>query len=300
MYFITDDLTKIDPKKISLGKTYVNPTKEVTNIYIKPDSKEILKQVLISTPNLELPWNKTYTNDDTSFNIEFCNNNSNFIDDFYNVCDKIISKVAKKRNIVERAQDHFKNYPNNAKALRFFNVKICDISMYDQLGSKMSVDKIMKEDVVKCLIMIKSCWIKDSKVGIDLRLIQVMRISPYSSINQKQYLLSSSNSATNDKHHQKYSKMVQIGVPPQSIINAINMDTTLNNDNKTIIKNKLGLNNLTGNDNNISSTVVPAAPPLPNNLGSKKQQYISLSSPLSSISIDELKRAKAKLKITNI
>lgn len=308
MYFIANSLCDIDTKLVLLGKTYNTPTREVTNIYIKNDGKS--KELMLCTDVLHIPWNKTYTNDDLSFNIEFCNNNNSFVEETESLCSKITKKICKKRSItnVERGTDHFKDYPNGSKSMRFFNVKIHDISVYDENGTVLNVSQISRNDDVKCLIHIKACWFRENKFGIEMYIVQMLRKSPYVSLNKRTMLLAEAFtqfSKEDEEIYNKYAKMLQVGVPLNSVQNAFSMDKTVKEDSKRTLSKKLGFTNV---DQVISIPPPPPPPPppmlMPNKLqivSNKKDERIqSTPTPASSLStlitINELQDAITKLK----
>jgi hypothetical protein len=137
----------------------------------------------------------------------------------------------KKRNLsLNISTDHFKEYPNQAKVLRFFNVKISDIVIYDEVGNPTLPNIIRKEDKVKCLIMLKSCWIKDSKIGIDLKLVQIMRTSPFSEINKKTHMV--------EKTPIRYNKNNQIHTPPPPPLPKIQLTLNVNSNPLSLISIK--------------------------------------------------------------
>lgn len=277
MYFIANSLCDIDMKHILIGKTYNTPTREITNLYIKENGKS--KELMLCTENLHIPWNKTYTNDELSFNIEFCNNNNNFIEELDSLCNKIIKRVCKKRNLtnIERGNDHFKDYPNTSKCIRFFNVKINDISVYNETGERLSISNISQSDVVKCLFHMKACWFRDGKVGIDMYIVQILRKSPYNSLNQKHMLLKDYSikfSKEDEEIYNKYAKMLQVGVPLNSVQNAFNMDQSIKESSKKSISEKLGFTSVVSLVNQVNSIPPPPPPPLP----TKKQLSMSKAS----------------------
>ena len=277
MYFIANSLCDIDMKHILIGKTYNTPTREITNLYIKEDGKS--KELMLCTENLHIPWNKTYTNDDLSFNIEFCNNNNNFIEELDSLCNKIIKRVCKKRNLtnIERGNDHFKDYPNTSKGVRFFNVKINDISVYDENGVCLNISNISKSDIVKCLFHMKACWFRDDKVGVDMYIVQILRKSPYNSLNHKHMLLKNLTtefSKEDEEIYNKYAKMLQVGVPSNSVQNAFNMDQSIKESSKKSIAEKLGFTSVVNPVSQVCSTPPPPPPPLP----TKKQLSMSKAS----------------------
>ena len=278
MYFIANSLCDIDMKHILIGKTYNTPTREITNLYIKENGKS--KELMLCTENLHIPWNKTYTNDELSFNIEFCNNNNNFIEELDSLCNKIIKRVCKKRNLtnIERGNDHFKDYPNTSKGIRFFNVKINDISVYDENGVCLNISNISKSDVVKCLFHMKACWFRDGKVGVDMYIVQILRKSPYNYLNQKHMLLKDSSirfSKEDEEIYNKYAKMLHVGVPLNSVQNAFNMDQSINESSKKSIAEKLGFTSVVSPVSQVNSKPPPPPPPP---LPTKKQLSMSKAS----------------------
>lgn len=245
MYFIANSLCDIDLKLIMNGTTYITPTREIANLYIKKEGKS--KEIMLCTDDLHIPWNKTYTNDELSFNIEFCNSNNSFIEEMNTFCMKLLKRICKKKNAtnLERGNDHFKDYPNGSKSIRFYNVKVCDIRVYDENGKTISVSQISRNDMVRCLFHIKSFWCNcDHKMGIELCVVQILRKSPYTTLNIENALLGSSCKKMSEKDleiYNKYSKMLQVGVPINSVQTAFNLDHNIDASMKPFIAQQLGL-----------------------------------------------------------
>lgn len=263
MYFIANSLCDIDLKLIINGTTYITPTREITNLYIKNDGKS--KELMLCTDDMYVPWNKTYANDELSFNVEFCNSNNSFIEELNAFCMKLLKRICKKKNVtnLERGNDHFKDYPNGSKSIRFYNVKVCDIRVYDENGKTITVSQINRNDMVKCLFHIKSFWHNcDHKMGIELCVVQILRKSPYAKLNIENALLGAASykqmSEKDLARYSKYSKMLQVGVPIISVQNAFNLDHNIDVSLKPIIAQQLGLN--------VTSYGTPPPPPPPPHL----------------------------------
>jgi hypothetical protein len=243
-YFIANSLCDVNIKNLIIGNTYNTPTREFTNIYIRDENRS--KDLLLSTKILCTPWNKTYTNDELSFNIEFCNHENNFIDELSVLCNKIFKKFCKNKYVglkVERGNDHFKVYPNESKVLRFFNVKTSDISVYDEDGSVLHISNISKSDMVQCLLHMKAFWYKDNKIGVELCIVQILRISPYRKLNDQNMLISQVKSSVNNEDHEiikEYTRMIQIGIPLLTVQHIMENNHTLSEVQKEMIKKKLG------------------------------------------------------------
>jgi hypothetical protein len=282
MYFIANSLCDIDLKLILNGTTYITPTREISNLYIKKDGKS--KELMLCTDDLYIPWNKTYANDELSFNIEFCNRNNSFIEELNAFCMKLLKRICKKKNVtnLERGNDHFKDYPNGSKSIRFYNVKVSDIRVYDENGKTISVSQISRNDMVKCLFHIKSFWCNcDHKMGIELCVVQILRKSPYATLNNENALLGSSFQKMSEKDveiYNKYSKMLQVGVPINSVQTAFNLDHNIDVSMKPFIAQQLGLNRSSFEANHPCiphSPPPPPPPPPPSALLSSRSTTIS-------------------------
>jgi hypothetical protein len=309
-FFVMNKLNKLSSKKLVFGSSYKTPIKECVPIFRQDDSNvNFLKQILVSTPVLQMPWNITYTNDEKSFNIEVCNLNNSFIDELESACNKIITKYIKKYNFTGANiyLENFKEYPNFSKSLRFYNVRIDDIAVYDDKGHHDEILNLKKDDSVKMLILISSCWLKSSsekhspsKVGIDLKLVQIMRLSPYANIHNNLNILISEQSLkednkggslTKDDHNiTKFSKMIKVGISPDRVLLAIKNDISIEEIVKTSLIKHLNLIDTTSSyDKQIPmSQKIPAPkekPPLKGTIGI-----------MSIFSAKELIEARANLK----
>jgi hypothetical protein len=254
-YFVMNKLNKLSSKKLVFGSSYKTPTKEIVPIFRQDDSNvTFLKQILVSTPVLLMPWNITYTNDEKSFNIEVCNLNNSFMDELENACNRIITKYIKTYNFTSAniILENFKEYPNFSKSLRFYNVRTDDIAVYDDKGHHDEISNLKKDDNVKLLILISSCWSKDlsekhstAKVGIDLKLVQIMRLSPYANIHNNLNISiseQSCNELAKDNHNiAKFSKMIKVGISPDRVLLAIKNDISIEENVKTSIIQHLNL-----------------------------------------------------------
>lgn len=165
---------------LKYGKKMTTPSKQYIGVYSHAsDHGSYLKQALVVTPTLIVPWKKTYSNDEKSFNIEFCNHESKFMDELETFAHHVITKSTLNMKKYSIHIDQIKTYPNRAKALRFFNVKIRDVSVYNEYGECIDVHDIDKDDTVKALLHIHALVVKDNKVTLEIRLAQMMRVQPY-------------------------------------------------------------------------------------------------------------------------
>lgn len=283
MYAIHTTFKSIDVK---YGSTYKVPYKCITPLLV--NHKQVLKSVMLTTPKMTIPWNKTYSNDETSFNIEFSNTNINFTKRLYDFCRKVVrglyntscdndddddiggsgsggicrinnkkqqtttdttnanvtmmdtdmegttsdrctnddtlssindnsnnksntnslrkaspittrskTRQAKQQKLCKSSKKQLefiqmKTYTNDAMTLRFYNVKINDVLVYNERGEQLSVTELGKDDTVKIMIQFHSVVLKEStdKVHVDMRLIQVMKMSPNADVNSTMSMLS--------------------------------------------------------------------------------------------------------------
>mgnify|MGYP006124711775 CR=1 FL=1 len=185
MFTIHENLKSIDVK---YGCKFDIPNKSIVPIFTKTDS--ILKSIYISSPKLSLPWNKTYSNDELTFNIEFSNDNNRFVNKLKMFCIKIINSKLGASNEFDMDLNQIKIYQNNdAHTLRFFNVKQQDILSYDEFGERISITDINRDDIVKILFHLNAIVIKGEKIQMDMRLIQIMKLVPYTKVNKIMNLL---------------------------------------------------------------------------------------------------------------
>jgi hypothetical protein len=299
-FFVMNKLNKLSSKKIVFGSSYKTPVRECASIFRQDDTNvTFLKQILVSTPVLQMPWNITYTNDEKSFNIEVCNLNNSFIDELESACNKIITKYIKKYNFIGANiyLENFKEYPNFSKSLRFYNVRINDIAVYDDKGNHDEVLNLKKDDNVKMLILINSCWLKDSsekhcKVGIDLKLVQIMRLSPYANIHNNlnisisEQSLNEENKLKDDHNITKFSKMIKVGISPDRVLLAIKSDISIEENVKTSLIKHL----------NLVDTYQKQIPMSPKIQAPKEKTIIKSIGIMSIFSAKELIEARANLK----
>ena len=182
MYCILQSLKSIEVK---YGSKYDIPNRSIIPIFT--NSNSMLKSVYMSSPKLTLPWHKTFSNDESLVNIEFANDNNQFIKRLREFCVKTIKN---KVNGIEIDLHQIKIYNNDAHTLRFYNAKVKEISIYDENGIPITINEISKDDSVKILFHLNAIVIKDTKVQFDMKLIQIMKIIPYAQVNKHMNLLS--------------------------------------------------------------------------------------------------------------
>ena len=203
MYTICQNLKSIEVK---YGASYSYPTKSFIPIFTSSNDT-ILKSIYMSSPKLRLAWNKTFSNDEKSFNIEFVGDSNKFIERLKEFCAKVVKKKCKSDHEIDLNQ--IKSYTNDAHALRFYNVNISDISSYDEDGHKISIYDIVRDDQVKILFHLHGIAFKGMKVQFEMKLIQIMKVLPYAQVNQTMNLL------TNPKPFQSHSiKSIPMPPPP--------------------------------------------------------------------------------------
>ena len=184
MYTICQNLKSIEVK---YGASYSYPTKSFIPIFTSSNHDTILKSIYISSPKLLLAWNKTFSNDEKSFNIEFVGDSNKFIERLKEFCVKVVKKKCKSDHEIDLNQ--IKSYTNDAHTLRFYNVNISDISSYDEDGHKISINDIVRDDQVKILFHLHGIAFKGMKVQFEMKLIQIMKVLPYAKVNQTMNLL---------------------------------------------------------------------------------------------------------------
>lgn len=195
MYTIHQNLKSVD---IKYGTTSHFPNRSFVPVFSESDA--VLKAVYISTPKLVLAWNKTFSNDDKTFNIEFSSESGKFIEKLKDFCSKTITRKFDKKTY-DTDIHQIKTYPtNDAHTLRFYNIKLEDVSTYDENGSLISVHDVTRDDVVKILFHLNGLVVRGEKVQMDMRLIQMMKIQPYSVVNKTMTLLKTPKTAPTLTH----------------------------------------------------------------------------------------------------
>lgn len=184
-YIVHENLKSIDVKYCKVIRT---PTKIYVPLFTKKSKTSTdLKEILISTSKLSVPWAKSYSNDEATFNIEFCNHNTNYMDELEGFMDTIVRNCsAFAKNTIHHEQ--LKVYPNQAKSLRFFNVKTRDVSVYNESGQHIPLESILKDDVVKILFHVYAIYYREKderKIAIELKLQQIMQMSPNKLVNAR-------------------------------------------------------------------------------------------------------------------
>lgn len=183
MYCILQSLKSIDVK---YGSKYHVPNKTIIPVFT--NSNDMLKSIYVSSPKLNLPWHKSFCDDESMVNIEFANENNQFTKRLKEFCLKTIK--GKIESSFEIDLHQIKVYANDAHTLRFYNVKVKDISIYDETGRSISINDINRDDYVKILFHLNAIVIKGTKVQFDMKLIQVMKLIPYVQVNKTMSLLS--------------------------------------------------------------------------------------------------------------
>ena len=169
----------------------------------------------------------------------------------------------------------FKTYPSKSMSVRFYNVRTDQIRVFDDDCREMSLDDIVRGDDVKIMFHIRSIWLsKDHKWGVNLQLVQIMRIRPYENIHKKMimgklrhmetYGMNDTNGlgmgaeamgaaamgAAPEMGHMvdikssivmKYKKMRTIGLPAEAIRQRISTDFDLKAPQKDHLMRLLGL-----------------------------------------------------------
>lgn len=203
MYSICQNLKSIEVK---YGASYSYPTKSFIPIFTS-SNETVLKSIYMSSPKLRLAWNKTFSNDEKSFNIEFVGESNKFIERLKEFCIKVMKKKSKNDHEIDLNQ--IKSYTNDAHTLRFYNVNISDISTYDEDGHKISIHDIVRDDQVKILFHLHGIAFKGIKVQFEMKLIQIMKVLPYAQVNKTMNLL------TNPKAFPTHSvKPIPMPPPP--------------------------------------------------------------------------------------
>lgn len=204
MYTICQNLKSIEVK---YGASYSYPTKSFIPIFTSSNDT-VLKSIYMSSPKLRLAWNKTFSNDEKSFNIEFVGDSNKFIERLKEFCVKVVKKKCKSDHEIDLNQ--IKSYTNDAHTLRFYNVNISDISSYDEDGHKISINDIVRDDQVKILFHLHGIAFKGMKVQFEMKLIQIMKALPYAQVNQTMNLLMNPKPV----HTQHSIKSIPMPPPP--------------------------------------------------------------------------------------
>ena len=202
MYSIYQNLKSIEVK---YGASYAYPTKTFIPLFNSQES--VLKSIYISSSKLRLAWNKTFSNDDKTFNIEFVGDSNKFIERLKELCLKVVKKKTTHDHEIDLNQ--IKSYPNDAHTLRFYNVNISDVFSYDENGDSISIHDIVRDDQVKILFHFHGIIYKGMKVQIEMKLIQIMKMYPYSQVNKTMNMLQVPRMVT-----QKSSQLMPPPPPP--------------------------------------------------------------------------------------
>ena len=184
MYHIHQNLKSVDVK---YGSLYHFPTKSFVPIFTSSTEDTILKSIYVSSPKFRLAWNKTFSNDEKSLNVEFVGDSNKFIERLKDFCVKTIKK--KMTNEHEIDLNQIKLYTNEAHTLRFYNVNLSEISTYDENGNQISINDIVRDDALKILFHLNGIAFKGAKAQFEMKLIQIMKLNPYSQVNKTMTLL---------------------------------------------------------------------------------------------------------------
>lgn len=185
--YIVKCIDEVDSEDINICNMYRSSTKDIFEISYKGN-----KNLLISSTTLTVPWNKTQSNDETSFNLELneyikaCKGKeSGFLcklNNLINVVKERIegSKIYKKQSLSQNMTfiSGIKQHQNNTKSIRFFNVRKIDISIFNHKKFFLNIDDIKQNDNVKCLLLLDNCWMKENVYGVNIRLLQILREAP--------------------------------------------------------------------------------------------------------------------------
>jgi len=244
-------------------------TKDIFEITYKGNNN-----VLITSTTLVVPWNKSYSNDETSFNIE--------LNEYVKIRkgtkeDGFLCKLSKLIDVLKQLMENnkvFKNkyrtadmsftsgvkeHQNNAKSIRFFNVRKTDITIFNQHKQVIDINEITQNDNVKCLLVLENCWMKENAYGVNIRLLQILRESPLRVIQCRRQCLIAHDDIYDDHMTMNYN----------------------NHERTTVLPNR-----------NKANRTPPEPPPLPK----QTQSNVSKQNKIFRPSILDLKSAKSLLK----
>lgn len=298
---VFNDVGKINLRHVKYGKGYMTPTKERWNVYFQEASSTSsngglsggvpkmcsLKSLLIVSPKLVVAWDKTYHAMEKTFNIEFyeeCSHGTggenSFMSKLEGLFQNMVGKLCKtlkrdgngdvsgewattKSNASSLGV--FKVYPNSSVGMRFYNVRTDQIRVFNERENEIDIEDVIRDDEVKLMFHVKSIWLsKDSSWGINVQLVQMMRIRPYEDIHVRTVLgkerVRSSNDVTGNVSFPgetsksipngtnvkrslvtKYRKMKTIGIPDEAIRQRIKSDFEVGISEREILLNMLGL-----------------------------------------------------------
>jgi hypothetical protein len=204
MFVVYDSFKQICKKKFVFGNPFQTPGYEVYNLFVEDEEKEeeeqkssssaFHKKCYLISQKTKLVWDKTYSHDEQCFSLELCNFENNFINNFKKLYTRILNSFKKNHVIYADAEvkyDCFKQYGNDASSLRFFNVRPCDVLIYDENHQTISSKQLKKNDIVKVLIEFNNCWVKEQMLGLEIRVVQIMRLFPNRIVNNSFQIKSS-------------------------------------------------------------------------------------------------------------
>lgn len=327
---VFNDVAKINLRNVKYGKGYMTPTKGSWNVYFQESSststnngtprgdskvQPSLKSMFIVSPKLVVAWDKTYNATEKTFNIEFyeewsgsSGSEESFMSKLEGLFHKMVDKLYKtlKRDANGGANGErnqmttkdsanslgvFKVYPNKSVGMRFYNVRTDQIRVFNERENEIEIEDVIRDDEVKLLFHVKSIWLsKDNNWGINVQLVQMMRVRPYEDIHVRTVLgkervrplsaMTSYVSVQGDTTSKsiptgatvkesivtKYRKMKTIGIPDEAIRQRINGDFEVGASERDVLMSLLGLSvvsSSTCSGTGSSSTASPPRPPCP-------------------------------------
>lgn len=278
-----------------------------------------LKSMFIVSPKLVVAWDKTYNATEKTFNIELyeewstsSGGEESFMSKLEGLFHKMVEKLCKtlKRDANGGANGErnqmttkdsgsslgvFKVYPNKSVGMRFYNVRTDQIRVFDEWENEIEIEDVIRDDEVKLLFHVKSIWLsKDNNWGVNVQLVQMMRIRPYEDIHVRTVLgkervrsltgMTSNVSVQGETSKSisiganvkesivaKYRKMKTIGIPDEAIRQRINGDFEVGVSERDVLMNMLGLSVVSPSSCSVtsvlprcsSSTTPPPCPPPP-------------------------------------
>ena len=321
---VFNDVAKINLRNVKYGKGYMTPTKGSWNVYFQESSSTTnngtprgdpkapsLKSIFIVSPKVVVAWDKTYNATEKTFNIEFyeewsgsSGSEESFMSKLEGLFHKMVDKLCKtlKRDINGGANGErnqittkdsanslgvFKVYPNKSVGMRFYNVRTDQIRVFNEQENEIEIEDVIRDDEVKLLFHVKSIWLsKDNNWGINVQLVQMMRVRPYEDIHVRTVLGKERTRCLNGMasyvpfHGEtsksiptgatvkesivtKYRKMKTIGIPDEAIRQRINGDFEVGASERDVLMNLLGLSVVSSSTCSTTGSSSAAPPPCP-------------------------------------
>ena len=182
MDYIILSIDKIKLNCIKLCNLYSSIIKKKLEINYKDTNK--IQKIYLSSPELFLPWNIVYSDDEKNFTIELAEYTKliNIEQSFLFKLDKLIDHILKAFvthkliDTINKKRINLIKDVRNSKSIKFYNIRIDDISIFNEYQQNIEITEIKQNDSIKALFVLNYCWTTENSYGIDIKLIQLMRL----------------------------------------------------------------------------------------------------------------------------